>query len=222
MRLMEIDLYELPIPNWGLTCPTCQYQLRGLPSHRCPECGTRLEMEKVVRTWSRLRDPRFKGWERPFPDFGLLCVRCSRPVAGATESACPHCRKRFEAAALRPTREWFGVEPWVDESLPLAVLESALAEEYVPFLLREDKSFHTIYGLSPEVRGRLLVSSEFFFDFLHLVRRVRERFKLDREAAGTTRWVCRSCGERNPGHFQVCWMCGRQHIGEGDPGGRDA
>jgi rubrerythrin len=32
--------YELPIPDMGWHCPKCDYPLRGLPRHLCPECGT--------------------------------------------------------------------------------------------------------------------------------------------------------------------------------------
>jgi hypothetical protein len=30
---------DIPNPGW-LVCPTCSYDLRGLPENRCPECGT--------------------------------------------------------------------------------------------------------------------------------------------------------------------------------------
>ena len=45
---MPVDLNQLPIPDWGLRCPTCSYLLKGLPSHRCPECGTQLPMAGLV------------------------------------------------------------------------------------------------------------------------------------------------------------------------------
>ncbi|RMF77629.1 MAG: hypothetical protein D6744_11140, partial [Planctomycetota bacterium] len=67
---MELDVWQLPIPDWGLTCPRCRYPLRGLPSHRCPECGTDLDMEKLVEPWSRIREPRFDGTQLPIPNFG--------------------------------------------------------------------------------------------------------------------------------------------------------
>ena len=72
----DVDLGRLPIPDWDLTCPNCRYALKFLPQHRCPECGTVFEMEEVVTTWARVREPGYCGDELPVPDFGLSCERC--------------------------------------------------------------------------------------------------------------------------------------------------
>ena len=41
-------------PDWGhfageLRCPTCRYNLRGLPHPRCPECGTEFDWQELIR-----------------------------------------------------------------------------------------------------------------------------------------------------------------------------
>jgi rubrerythrin len=210
MRLMEIDLQQLPIPDWGLSCPNCQYLLRGLPTHRCPECGLELEMEEIVKSWTRLRDPRFTGLEEPFPDFGLECANCGHPLAGATGRTCPQCGERFYPESLRPKGPWFRIDQWVVDYLPTAILEHALAQDAVPFVRREDQSFRSIYGMSSEVTGRMLVSNEFFFDFLWVLRQQVEQYDQDKTAA-RGKWACSQCGESNPGNFQLCWKCGREY-----------
>lgn len=45
--------WRLPLPP---TCPKCDYDLRGLPEERCPECGTEFRWDEVRkrarRTWT--------------------------------------------------------------------------------------------------------------------------------------------------------------------------
>jgi hypothetical protein len=38
-----------PAPERELHCPICDYDLHGLPSPRCPECGFRFEWEELLR-----------------------------------------------------------------------------------------------------------------------------------------------------------------------------
>jgi hypothetical protein len=38
--------WRLPLPP---TCPKCDYDLRGLPEQRCPECGTEFRWEDIRR-----------------------------------------------------------------------------------------------------------------------------------------------------------------------------
>ena len=120
---MDIDLNALPIPDWGIECPTCHYPLVGLPSHRCPECGTEFDMAEVVKPWHRLREPRFTGHERPLPDFGLLCQACRHPLAGAERYECPDCGVPFDVEVMRPRRTWFIVDQSLCGDVSLAGLE---------------------------------------------------------------------------------------------------
>jgi ssDNA-binding Zn-finger/Zn-ribbon topoisomerase 1 len=207
MSFMEIDVWQLPIPDWGLQCPACRYSLRGLPSHRCPECGTKLDMSEIVQPWHRLRDPWFSGNELPLPDFGLQCANCKRPLAGAQEHACPSCRAPFDAQTLRPVRKWFVVDAEMCGRVPLPVIEVRLGQELVPHMRSKDKVLREIY-LGPRMLGsRLLVPNEFFFDLLWLIRRAELDIEEGRARAESERWACPKCGEENPGNFEMCWNC---------------
>jgi hypothetical protein len=45
---MSFDPNALPVPDVGLKCLKCSYNLAGLPEHRCPECGTAFTMEDRI------------------------------------------------------------------------------------------------------------------------------------------------------------------------------
>ena len=204
---MEIDLNSLPIPDWGLVCPRCRYSLVGLPTHRCPECGTRFEMAEIVKPWHRLRDPRFTGRELPFPDFGLRCRRCERPLAGAPRRQCPHCDTPFNPEQLLISRgDWFIIDKHLCGEVPLAGLEALLAAELVPHQRAAGTLLVEIYGGTDIVGSRLLVPREFYFEVLWLIRRTATEMVHTRREPGTD-WTCPNCGEAVPGHFDVCWQC---------------
>ena len=204
---MEIDLYQLPIPDWGLVCPTCSYLLNGLPSHRCPECGTEFDIQDIIPTWARLRDPHLTGLELPFPDLGLLCAQCAEPLAGARRRACPRCREPFDPAAMRPSNEWFVVEPWMRQGVPVEIVGLILEGAHVPYSARER---HNAFVNVPPV---LSVTSEFYYEFLHLMRQQGQREGRKADEAEAAPWTCPTCGEENVGHFEVCWSCQTQRNG---------
>jgi hypothetical protein len=39
---------ELPLPDFGFVCRECNYELRGLPSRRCPECGSEFDPQAML------------------------------------------------------------------------------------------------------------------------------------------------------------------------------
>jgi predicted RNA-binding Zn-ribbon protein involved in translation (DUF1610 family) len=211
---MDIALDELPIPDWGLLCPVCRYPLRGLPTHRCPECGTKLDIPALIRPWTRLRPPRFTGDELPFPDFGLTCAACGAPLAGAPDHTCPDCGEPFDAQALRPRREWFIIDASLCGSLPVAGVQSVLAAEAVPHVPVDEKSVGEIIGGHGALHDRLRAPSEFYFEVLWLLQKARKEVERVRGAGGRPDWRCSHCGEENPGHFEVCWNCERIHGSE--------
>jgi hypothetical protein len=202
---VDIDILQLPIPDWDLECPRCRYPLRGLPSHRCPECGDELDMAHLVQPWVRIRPPRFTGRERPVPDFGLACVACRAPLAGAVESQCAVCGRAFELERLRPPHPWYPLNQSSCVPLPLAILITLFADEHVPFIPFDERSAREL------VTGTIWpayvrVASEFYFEVLWMIRRERDGFtraRLNR----TPPWRCANCGETNPGHFDLCWNC---------------
>ena len=203
---VEIDLDRLPIPDWDVHCPRCGYPLRGLPEHRCPECGARFRMQDVVHTWTRLRDPFYTGHESPLPDFGLRCTRCGQSLAGAVGGRCPHCGEPFDIGHFRPPGDWFVIDESLADPLPLAAAEVLLANHYVPFVRLDERRPVELYLGSRAVGSRLRVPSEFFFDVLYLLRRTRDEMQHARASAATP-WGCPSCGETVPGHFEQCWNC---------------
>src|SRR5262245_40153584 len=132
--IMDIDLAQIPIPDWDIHCPGCGYALRGLTVHRCPECGRGFEMSEVVRTWTRLRAPRFTGAERPLPDFGLTCVACGAALAGANDDCCTTCRAPFELRAIQPQKTWFLIDESFVAPLNLIALAAVLEQAQVPIV----------------------------------------------------------------------------------------
>jgi hypothetical protein len=204
---MDIDLGQLPIPDWGLECPTCRYPLRGLPQHRCPECGLEFEMADVVRPWTRLRAPRFTGRELPVPDYGLACRACGSPLAGAPQPACSTCGRPFDLEGQRPAGEWFILGTDLCAGLAIPGVQSLLAAEHVPYAPVNEMTLAEIWGGQSILPTRLRVPSEFYFDVLWLLRRARQELLALRAAGPRAEWRCANCGEANPGHFDICWNC---------------
>lgn len=204
---MDIDLRQLPIPDWGLECPTCRYPLRGLPGYRCPECGQEFDIKELVRPWTRLRAPRFTGRELPVPDYGLTCSACGAPLAGAPRSACSTCRTPFDLEDRRPAGEWFVFGTDLTGGLPIPGVQSLFAAENVPYAPFNDMTLAEIYGGQSILPTRLRVPSEFYFDVLWLLRRARQELQALRAAGPQPNWRCTNCGEANPGHFDLCWNC---------------
>lgn len=201
------DIRQLPIPDWGLECPRCRYPLKHLPEHRCPECGTRFQMDDIVRSWTRTREPRFGGDELPVPDFGFHCSRCGGPLSGAAEAKCPHCGQPFDLQARRPRRAWFAVTATTCDPLPVPIVESALAAENVPFLPQEARSLFDIILGTRLTEMMLFVPRDFYFDACWLIQHAKAAAAASREAGDEGEWTCPACGEPNPAHFGVCWNC---------------
>ena len=204
---MDIDLHQLPIPDWGLVCPFCGYLLQGLPTHRCPECGRTLDIPALIRSWTRLRDPRFTGGELPVPDYGLPCRQCQAPLANATRFECPQCGAPFDLTGLQPRDKWFVLDRALCGELPIPGVQALLATEDVPHAPMYEMTLNEIYGGPGGMVNRLRVPSEFFFEILWLLRRAQLEMEAARAAGPETRWRCGQCGAQNPGHFEICWKC---------------
>jgi hypothetical protein len=203
---MDIDLYQLPIPDWGVLCPACSYPLVGLPSHRCPECGLAFDMGEVVQSWHRLRPPRFTGRENPFPDYGLDCKHCRRPLAGARDFACPHCETRFDPESYSPGREWHPINRELYGGVSAVTLAPILAAERVPYISGDSNLVRDVLGISNVTDTRLLIPREFYFEALWLIQRAIGELRC-RRVKSTAAWRCGRCSESVPGHFEVCWNC---------------
>ncbi len=199
-----VDIRQLPIPDWGLACPSCRYPLRGLPEHRCPECGTRFDIRDLIRPWTRLRPPRLTGDELPLPDFGLTCEHCRAPLAGARERRCPVCGTPFDLSPRRPAGEWFVLEQFACRPLPIPGLEALLGAEQVPHIPMSESTVRELYTGGSPLPMRLRIAGEFYFEVLWLIQQVRREMAA---ARGRPAWRCPQCGEENPGNFDVCWNC---------------
>ncbi len=206
---MDVDLNALPIPDWGLECPRCRYPLRGLPEHRCPECGHSFRVADIVRSWHRLVPPRYTGGERPLPDFGLRCGACHAPLAGARSDSCPACAEPFDVSALRPRGEYFNAAALLPTGLPASMFESILQMNAVPYHFTPTQSVMEVYGLRV-ASGALLVPREYYFDVRKLIEEAKAALTAPppaRAAQPPTAWTCTRCGESNPATFEVCWRC---------------
>lgn len=204
---MDVDLEQLPIPDWGLRCPTCEYLLKGLPTHRCPECGTALDIQALIRTWTRLRDPWFYGTELPIPDFGLECPGCGRDLAGLGAYSCPDCEADVTPALAAPRREWFLLEKWLCGRFTAPELEILFGNELVPYMSSDEQTVFEIHLGGGPIGGRLRVPTEFYYDVLWLLRREHRRAPSENPDR-----TCPSCGEQNPGDFVTCWNCGGELV----------
>lgn len=209
---MEVDIWQLPIPDWGLTCSECGYPLDGLPAHRCPECGVAVDMRERVRPWTRVRPPRFTGRDLPIPEWGLACSGCGRPLAGAPSWQCPGCGRVADVGSLRPPGEWFVLDAELCRGIPMSSVQALLAGEHVPHLPIGEKSLGEIYGGTTLAVTALRVASEFYFDVLALLQQTRRDIAIARMNTPDSDWRCPDCGEDSPAHFEVCWNCGAERI----------
>jgi hypothetical protein len=206
---MEIDLAQLPVPDWPLNCPRCGYPLRGLPEHRCPECGEPFDVQALTRPWTRLRDPRFTGHELPLPDFGLTCAACGGPLAGATQRSCALCQAPFDPESYRPREPWFVLDGSLCRGVPVSMVQMLLTSEQLPHLPVGEMTIGEIYGGQTMMVQRLRVPREFFFEVLWLIREAQRDIAAVRARGPQQEWHCGHCGAGNPGHFEVCWNCQR-------------
>jgi ribosomal protein L37E len=201
---MSVDLNQLPIPDWGLHCPRCQYDLRGLMRHQCPECGLEFDIAEVVRPWNRIRDPWFTGEELPIPEWGLQCRECGTSLCGITTYVCSHCGAAVPLPAkLRPHSEWFAVTPEQGGSLSKELAEMVLLEHDIP---HRRVSSSQLYG-ELHTQWYITAASEFYFDVLFVLTREQQRIEASR-ADAERKLNCQSCEAENPGNFLTCWQCG--------------
>ena len=207
---MEIDIEQLPIPDWDLVCRKCGYPLKTLPQHRCPECGLKVVMSELVQPWTRLREPQFTGRELPLPDFSLVCGDCDAPLAGATEFRCPGCRAPFDPRDGAPTGEWYKIPPTLLGELPPRTVEMIFAEDFLPYVRRERRDLSRILGVDALAVVRFEIPGEFYFDLLAALR----RHELTAADPADPDWTCSNCQEPNPATFKICWNCQRPPLGD--------
>lgn len=201
-----IDIFQLPIPDWGLECPRCRYTLFALSTHRCPECGLTLDMREIVKPWTALRPPRFDGSERPLPDFGFDCESCRVSLAGATADACPACATRFDLAGIVPSKTWFPITATAAHPITLPHLQAIFVAEQLPHVPIDQRTMHEHVLGQRSIGTDLLVPREYWFEVRWLIAAAICEINAVR-ASSTADWQCSGCGEKVPANFDICWNC---------------
>ena len=211
-----------PIAPLGARCGSCRYTLDGLLTSVCPECGRRLFLHQLlaagynsrVRYWSQtqretppleLPAARFRGDERPLPEFGLRCLRCDAPLKGAAADACPACGAAFHLQLLLDPGPWCDVGPWIAPAI-YAVAGSLLEDAGIACIVQNAALRNPIGTVEYCVAIQLLVPRTLFFDALHALAQPAPSPSAPRWAE----WQC-ACGEQNPPGFDVCWNCSRPY-----------
>ncbi len=90
--------------------------------------------------------------------------------------------------------------------------QMVLEGEGIPTTIRNE--YLTCSGLSeipiPEFFPALCVTED--ADYERAVRIIRGHLK-ENQAGADEEVVCKSCGETNPGNFDICWSCGKPVAG---------
>lgn len=204
----DIDIHALPVPDFGLTCPRCDYALMGLPEHRCPECGSVFNVEELIRPYTALRPPEITGRELPVPDLGLSCPDCDALLDGAPTHECPTCGRAFDMEEFCPSGRWVMAFSSPD-SVKMTCAEMVLRQHLVPILYGDDELRKTFGALGSTRFGpRIEVPRAFYFEARLILRRETARAEaIHANGLAEQEVDCPKCGEGNPTTFEVCWNC---------------
>jgi hypothetical protein len=200
---MDLEAYRrLPIPEWlDLLCPRCRYPLRGLPGHRCPECGTSFNIDDLVTSATPLRLPETTPATRPVPELGFACQSCDYPLRGLPGERCPECGQPFDLADFIPKGEWVELGS-IGTELEKRLIFDRLRESGIPCLWGDSVNpLEAVTGPSSSIQGgrALQVRRDYYLDALALMHTLRERSR--------GLWQCPRCGEKVPATFDICWNC---------------
>ncbi|MEM0915033.1 MAG: hypothetical protein AAGK09_10540 [Planctomycetota bacterium] len=152
--------------------------------------------------------------DHPLPDLGLRCRACGYTLAGVTRLECPECGDKFELDDYIPEGAF---PPLIADGKAVrasAELAEMFAAYHLPIVEMRDP-IDTVFGgsgvsWSDRQGPAVAVPRERWLEAVDLMRRWRQNEELpappDDDEPGPD-WVCPSCGEENPGNFQVCWKC---------------
>jgi hypothetical protein len=200
---MDLEAYRrLPISDWlGVLCPQCDYPLRGLPEHRCPECGLRFEIDDLITPATPLRPPEIAPDTRPVPDLGFACPKCESPLYGSAGNQCRNCGESFDLRDRIPTEPWIEIAPG-QSSTVMRLLFLRLRAAGIPCAWPEtDSPIESLFGPRSLAYsgGSLRVRHDYYLDALHVLRSGPD--------PDVEPWICPKCHETVPGNFEICWSC---------------
>jgi hypothetical protein len=99
----EPQLVQAYLADRDFICPDCSYNLRGLNSSVCPECGLafRLTLVPVAGTFSDPADEQARLTEY-LRDHDAQCPICRTSLRGHDKLRCPSCGTQLSVWLLRP------------------------------------------------------------------------------------------------------------------------
>jgi predicted amidophosphoribosyltransferase len=102
--MTEGELLRAYLADHDHPCPRCGYNLRGLASPVCPECGTGLSLRILPTDAAAPADPAVEVARlREFlARRDARCPRCRRGLRGHDSGTCPGCGLPLSVWLLRP------------------------------------------------------------------------------------------------------------------------
>jgi len=160
----------------------------------------------------------FDPEQLPLADLGLSCMGCGYPLAGLGRLRCPECGSAVDLEAYIPE----GAMPPLYAEGRQVRMTDAVAELFrrygIPHVQMTD-SVGMLPGLGMSgslVRGYVAVARTHYFEAIDLLRRQKLGEPMPPPPPpGRIKgidWACPTCGEENPGHFEVCWNCGGDNL----------
>lgn len=164
----------------------------------------------------------FDAHALPVPDLGLRCLQCGYPLAGLSVHRCPECGRQFSVDEHIPSGDFPVV---IIDGKPALVTPEImeLMQKYQIVFTQRTGPMENVYSMNLSLAGKceLAVARERYFEVIDLLRR-RETGEPMPEPPivgdAAAEWTCKTCGEENPGNFELCWSCGEaaQHPVQAD------
>jgi len=107
----QVDPESFPEKDFPLFCPVCDYMLRGLPTERCPECGTPFDRGRLLVQQYVIEQGK-RLWNRT----GKYAKRLL--IIGVLLSVVPLVLVRIASALIKPTAMTPQMTDWVMKLVP--------------------------------------------------------------------------------------------------------
>ncbi|MCG8403991.1 MAG: hypothetical protein MI923_02215 [Phycisphaerales bacterium] len=143
--------------------------------------------------------------ELPVPDLGLRCLGCRYRLVGLSEHRCPECGSTFTMDDYIPPGDFPVVIFDGHETRLTPEVIDLMSRARIPFMEKRS-DLESVLNLS-RAPGRLAVPRSSYFHAISVLRGYALNHELPPMQDEPPDWVCKSCGESNPGHFEVCWSC---------------